>query len=543
MRIIKESSQVLIEEKPEYVDHNGVQSRLYKLSNTDKKTGEKKTRYFVKDKDYEPLTVPDNDLNADLPNRANFVAYKQFKTLYNPKDPNTEQYKGKLYPLFVGAKQKDGIEIGKWYKCGTGELRIEVDKTGKPVPGGAIQVDSKLGNLAYRPGWHMGSAPVTRHIGVGASRAKDDHNDYDAMYSENVWAKVEYSGHYDYTDKAKTMPGADKDPKKAMFTDKKDIENGFYHYKTNSNADDSEDWLIADAIKVLSVLKDETVKSIASEHGLKAQNRWEADGSNGNKFYADFSQFEVVESLSKEIRKPIKEDVDFDVFYLTDGKRYVYEIGPFYHLTDDRNKAKMFFDKDQVALVNAKEKFGSDFKYVEKKDIKESVEEDAPYTYKELLKELKSITDNFTDKEGTLKCFYAKEKDLAKQILKKHYKTVEVSGDDRTKGEQWYVIAYSTPISKVNESAEEPEVYIIAKKSPRDMMERDYSHPFLEDEAGKVREFNNLEDATKACKENNCYAVSQNFGELDDVFINNDYRSEGIANLRKHLGKKLLPRK
>lgn len=291
---------LLTEAPTKYVDYKGEQRRLYQLSKTNKKTGEKNTRYFVKDKEYEPLTVEDDDINKDVPNKATFVAYKQFKTLYNPNDPSTEEYKGKLFPLFVGAKQKDGIEIGKWYRCGTGELRIEVDKNGKPIPGGAIQVDSKLGNLAYRPGWHIASAPVTRHIGVGKSRNPDDHNDYNAMYSENVWAKVEYSAHYDFTDKAKEMPGADKDPKKAMFTDKDEFKNGYYHYKTNSNADDTEDWIIADAIKIVSVLSDDTVRKIASEHGLKAQDRWTADGSDNNKFVVDFGQFSVVESVDNE---------------------------------------------------------------------------------------------------------------------------------------------------------------------------------------------------------------------------------------------------
>lgn len=372
-------SNIINEASPNYVDYKGEQRRLYQLSKSNKNTGEKKTRYFVKDKDYEPLTPTSDDLNADLPNRAIFTAYKQFKTLYNPEDPDTEKYKGLLFPLFVGAKEKDGIKPGVWYKCGTGELRIEVDETGKPIPGGAIQVDSKLGNLAYRPGWHLASAPVTRHIGVGGSRAKDNRNNYDSMYSENVWSKVEYSAHYDYTDKAKTMPGADKDPKKAMFTDKNEINNGFYHYKTNSNADDSEDWLIADAIRVVSILSDETVKRLASEHGLKAQNRWQADGTNGNKFIVDFNQYEVVESMNNT-------------------------------------------------------------------NIKNESVEDVPYTYKEVLAEIKSITSNFTDKNGTLKCFYRKEKEFAKQILEKHYETVEASDASVKADNRWTVIAYHTPI-------------------------------------------------------------------------------------------------
>ena len=108
------TGKALSEAKPEYVDYKGKQSRLYTLSKKNKKTGDVTTRYFVKDKDYEPLQYEPDDINADVPDRVKFVGYKQFKTLYNPNDPSTEKYKGLLFPLFVGAKQKDGIEVGKW---------------------------------------------------------------------------------------------------------------------------------------------------------------------------------------------------------------------------------------------------------------------------------------------------------------------------------------------------------------------------------------------------------------------------------------------
>lgn len=291
--VVNRRSSKLKEAEVKMVDYKGEPHRLYK----------NKDRYFVKDKEYEPVKPTDVNPNKDLPDETKFYAYKQFKTLYNPEDPKTEKYKGILYPLYVGAKENDGIKVGQWYNCGEGELRVEVNENGVPVEGGLIQVDSKLGNLAYRPGWHMASAPVTRHIGVGKSRSKDNHNDYDAMYSQNVWALVEYSAKYDYSEKAKQQPGADMDAKKAMFTDKQDFENGYYKFKTNSNANDDEVWLIAYSMKVVKVLTDEEVERIANEHGLKAQKRWVADGTKGNEFVVDFSQFKVNESF-----KRLKED-------------------------------------------------------------------------------------------------------------------------------------------------------------------------------------------------------------------------------------------
>ena len=247
--------------------------------------GKKKQLYagnYVKVQKY----VPSKEIDFENTDSIRFRAFKQFNTKYNPEDTKTYKYKGRLYPLFI-AKENDYITIGKWYKCGQGELKIKVDDCGMPVQGSSLKVGSKLGNLAFRPGWHLASLPLTRHIGKNKEDNKS-RNDYDYMYSQCVWALVEYSAHYDYTEEASRRPGADTDKKKACFTDRKDFKDGFYHYKTNTNADDSEDWLIADAIKVIGVLTDEEVKEIVGE---KAQKRWIADGSERCEFMADLSQF------------------------------------------------------------------------------------------------------------------------------------------------------------------------------------------------------------------------------------------------------------
>lgn len=296
---------------------DGVEKRLYPSGK------DHPERKYVKFRKFEPITQDDNFSNHES---LKFIAYKQFKTRYNPNDPKTFEHKGLLYPLFVGdtGDTKDGIRVGKWYSCGVGELKIPVTVEGIPIEGAPIQVGSKLGNLAYRPGWHLASLPLTRHIGKGkheyktvdAKGKEKSSYDYDYTCSQYVWCKVEYSAHLDYTEKAKQRAGADTDPKKAYFTNKKDLENGFYHFKTNSNADDDEDWLIADKIKVLEVLTDKEVKEIVGE---KAQARWIADGSDNCHFMADFSQFgkmnESKRSGEMETFEKLRESKDIDYYF------------------------------------------------------------------------------------------------------------------------------------------------------------------------------------------------------------------------------------
>lgn len=80
------------------------------------------------------------------------------------------------------------------------------------------------------------------------------------------------------------------------------------------------------------------------------------------------------------------------------------------------------------------------------KDLRES-DEETPYTKEEIERDLKSITHNFTDKDGELKCGFEEEKNFAVEILKQHYKVVETSGDDRRDG-TWYHISFAEPIEK-----------------------------------------------------------------------------------------------
>lgn len=93
--------------------------------------------------------------------------------------------------------------------------------------------------------------------------------------------------------------------------------------------------------------------------------------------------------------------------------------------------------------------------YVDKKVNKKSFKEDYtkaddewgnPYTLDEVFDQLKELTNDFTDEDGTVLCWYEQEKIYGVKVLKKYYNVVEVSdGRMSNKEDMSWVIAYSDP--------------------------------------------------------------------------------------------------
>ena len=76
-----------------------------------------------------------------------------------------------------------------------------------------------------------------------------------------------------------------------------------------------------------------------------------------------------------------------------------------------------------------------------------------PYSYDEVERELKKITNNWSDKDGTIRCYYEQEKQYGMQILKKHYDIVEPSDGRTGPGEEMsWVLAYARPKEQFDES-------------------------------------------------------------------------------------------
>jgi len=160
---------------------------------------------------------------------------------------------GKIYPLYV--KANDAIPIGKWIEAEIGEMS----------PRGKVK--SKLGDLAFRPGWHSGDMPIATHIGgksKGTSQKKPDYRP-----DNQVWAEVLVPADVDWQEEANRRAKKTKAgkiiPRTAHITDQIP-KGGFYKYKTNANMTGS--WLISGAIKVKRILSDAEVEKLNLGFGV-----------------------------------------------------------------------------------------------------------------------------------------------------------------------------------------------------------------------------------------------------------------------------------
>jgi len=162
-----------------------------------------------------------------------------------------------LYPLFVNADK--GVEQNQWIKAEVGEI---TDK-GK--------VKSKLGPLAYRPGWHAGDYASATHIGGKSTKGltKPDYRPAD-----QVWAEVEVADDFNWQDVANgrasiVQSGANKgkiNVKEAHITDQIP-EGGHYRYKTNPNMQGN--WIISGEMKVNKPLTKDEVFKVGQDTGIE----------------------------------------------------------------------------------------------------------------------------------------------------------------------------------------------------------------------------------------------------------------------------------
>lgn len=161
-------------------------------------------------------------------------AYKLFKI---KKD-------GKLYPLYIYTNR--ALPMNSWLTAEEGER----------TPSGKVK--SKLGELAYRPGFHCCQYPLADHIGKRMS----DGNLCQA--ADTVWCEVEMISDVDYTEEAKNKGKIPRDQYLEHIP-----YDGFYLYKTNPSA--KVNWYICGQMKITKILSQEEVEKICADVGLTAQ--------------------------------------------------------------------------------------------------------------------------------------------------------------------------------------------------------------------------------------------------------------------------------
>jgi hypothetical protein len=176
------------------------------------------------------------------------------------------QKEGKLYPLFVGANEE--VPLNQWVKANAGEQAA----SGK--------VKSKIGDLAYRPGWHAGDLPVASHI--GARSHGNPKLPPDTRPSGQVWAEIDMADDVDWQkiadERARITKKGVPDPKTAHITDQVPY-GGYYRYKTNPNM--TGNWMIGGDMRVNRVLTDDEVKAINEAAGVSDLPRREGYGPGG----------------------------------------------------------------------------------------------------------------------------------------------------------------------------------------------------------------------------------------------------------------------
>ena len=125
--------------------------------------------------------------------RDTVVGYKLFRV--------KKSAPGQLFPLYVLAD--DAVPMGKWIQAVEGPR----GENGK--------VRSRIGDLAFRPGWHLSDIPLAIHIGI----REDGKIKY--MHDDEVWCECEYSDGVDYQPEADARGTRDGvlNPKEAMLTE------------------------------------------------------------------------------------------------------------------------------------------------------------------------------------------------------------------------------------------------------------------------------------------------------------------------------------
>ena len=269
-----------------YDDYNGFEDDL----------NENLNKLIIKEK------ISDNDYSQSKKGKA----YKVFKVK-----------NGKLYPPMVANPGGEATPLGVWLDAEEGEF-AGLSKTGRK------QVKStSSGNLAYRPGWHLGDVPRAKQfdrsfswqlvdnvdendavktinnystfinsyaktVNIGNIYYIKDIDKYVQVTNDNapyfpydfIWAECEYVMDIDYQGEADEQgymrTKADGSTYKS---DKyqhslaglpKLPTNGYYKYRTNPNPD-TVPWVITGAIKVNKLLDDFDVERILGGNAPERQ--------------------------------------------------------------------------------------------------------------------------------------------------------------------------------------------------------------------------------------------------------------------------------
>ncbi len=158
--------------------------------------------------------------------------------------------------------------VGVWLNADAAPIAGE-SKTGRPqVKAGGKGTQGGSGQLAYRPGWHLGEIPYALQF-----NRKDADGNRTLFPKDFVWAEVEYAADNNYQQEAEQEGYTDNGKYRHSYAGLKHLPvDGFYRYRTNPNPE-TDPWIITGAMKVNRVLTNEEVDDLVRKAGREPQQR------------------------------------------------------------------------------------------------------------------------------------------------------------------------------------------------------------------------------------------------------------------------------
>ena len=187
--------------------------------------------------------------------------------------------------------------VGEWLDADAAPIAGQ-SKTGRPqVKAGGKGTQGGSGQLAYRPGWHLGTIPYALQF-----NRKDESGERTLFPKDFVWAEVEYADDIDYQQEAHDEGvNANGKYQHSLAGLKRVPVDGSYRYRTNPDPN-TDEWIITGAMKVNRILKPSEVDEMVKAAGREPQPRQDgaltdADVEKLNKqLYADRLQREVAQT-------------------------------------------------------------------------------------------------------------------------------------------------------------------------------------------------------------------------------------------------------
>lgn len=135
---------------------------------------------------------------------------------------------GKLYPPMVKNPGGSDTPMNVWLDASAGEIS-SYTKTGRPqIEKGGEGTHSSKGELAYRPGWHLGDVPIAKQF----EKVNPLNGKKELFPRVFVWAECEYSCDIDYQEDAMKNGYTENGSFRHSYAGLQKVpENGCYRYR------------------------------------------------------------------------------------------------------------------------------------------------------------------------------------------------------------------------------------------------------------------------------------------------------------------------